>query len=122
MWSARSLFHNCLDIKASMLSVQQERGVVAWSPQVWKRRILLDSAVKSSEKPWYNAHLAITPVSAWPICTTHLILLVILCSSALYLQGRVLAAGTMLNQVSMPKLAFHAAACPCSVCISRPSV
>jgi len=51
-----------LDIKASNASVWQERGVVAWSPQVWKRRILLDSAVKSSEKPWYNAHLAITPV------------------------------------------------------------
>lgn len=42
----------------------QERGVVAWSPQVWKRKVLLDSSTKSSEKPWYNAHLAITPVRA----------------------------------------------------------
>ena len=42
----------------------QERGVVAWSPQVWKKKVLLDSSTKSSEKPWYNAHLAITPVGA----------------------------------------------------------
>ena len=39
----------------------QERGVVAWSPQVWKRRVLLESSGK--EKPWYNAHLAIMAVS-----------------------------------------------------------
>jgi len=98
-------------------SVWQERGVVAWSPQVWKRRILLDSAVKSSEKPWYNAHLAITPVCFWPSCTIHLNLL-----SALCLRGRVPAADTMPTQVSMPKLACHAAPCPCSACISPASV
>ncbi len=120
-WTARTLFHNCLDIKASMLSVRQERGVVAWSPQVWKRRILLDSAVKSSEKPWYNAHLAITPVSLWPNCTIHLNLLVILSFSALCLRGRVLATDTMSTQVSMPKLVMlhvmllHIHAVPASV-------
>lgn len=48
----------------------QERGVVAWSPQVWKRKVLLDSSTKSSEKPWYNAHLAITPVRTSVVATS----------------------------------------------------
>ncbi|KAL3157200.1 hypothetical protein ABBQ38_001439 [Trebouxia sp. C0009 RCD-2024] len=44
-----------------LVAVLQERGVIAWSPQIWKRKVLLDSSTKSSEKPWYNAHLAVTP-------------------------------------------------------------
>ena len=54
---AHSLHRLC-----NTLQLFQERGVVAWSPQVWKRKVLLDSSTKSSEKPWYNAHLALTPV------------------------------------------------------------
>lgn len=52
----------------------QERGVVAWSPQVWKRKVLLDSSTKPSEKPWYNAHLAITPVRPVRYCLAALVL------------------------------------------------
>lgn len=40
--------------------------MVVWTPQVWKRKILLDPSLKSSliasDKPWFNAHLAITAV------------------------------------------------------------
>ena len=41
----------------------QERAVLSWSQQLWKRRVLLEPG-KSSEKPMFNAHLAISGASA----------------------------------------------------------
>ena len=41
----------------------QERAVLSWSQQLWKRRVLLEPG-KSSEKPMFNAHLAVSGASA----------------------------------------------------------
>ena len=50
--------------------ILQERAVLSWSQQLWKRRVLLEPG-KSSEKPMFNAHLAISGVKGMsgPRCT-----------------------------------------------------
>ena len=40
----------------------QERAVLSWSQHLYKRRVLLEPG-KSSEKPMFNAHLAVSGAS-----------------------------------------------------------